>query len=264
MATDLVVKDNRLIEASYSLGVVEQRLMLLAIVGAREVKQGIDAATLLTVTAEDYAKHFNVARQTAYQALQDSVETLFNRRATVEVYNQRTGRMLPMVVRWVTAMNYNETDASITIRFGPEVIPLISRLEEQFTSYELRQISGLSSGYAIRLYELLMQWKVKGKTPVFELEQFRKQLGVEPEQYQLLANFKRRVLELAVSQVNQCTDITVKCHQHKSGRSVVGYSFTFKTKQPPPTTLENRDENTPDMFTGKTNAELKGRRKTTT
>jgi hypothetical protein len=37
----LVVKDNVLIDASYSLDMVEQRLILLAIVEARETGQGI-------------------------------------------------------------------------------------------------------------------------------------------------------------------------------------------------------------------------------
>ena len=36
MKNDLVVKDNALINASYSLGLVEQRLILLAIVIIRE------------------------------------------------------------------------------------------------------------------------------------------------------------------------------------------------------------------------------------
>lgn len=163
----LVVKDNRLIQASYSLGLVEQRLMLLAIVGARETGDGITAESLLTVRAEDYAKHFNVERQAAYMALSDAVETLFNRRATIDIYDKRKDKMRPMVVRWVTAMQYEENEACVTLRFGHEVVPLITKLEEQFTSYELKQIAGLSSAYAIRLYELLMQWKITGKTPIF-------------------------------------------------------------------------------------------------
>jgi len=39
----LVVKDNALIGASYNLDVVEQRLILLAIVEARETGKGINA-----------------------------------------------------------------------------------------------------------------------------------------------------------------------------------------------------------------------------
>ena len=44
---DLVVKDNALINASYNLDLVEQRLILLAIVEARESGKGINAMILL-------------------------------------------------------------------------------------------------------------------------------------------------------------------------------------------------------------------------
>ena len=228
--SNLVVKDNRLIEASYSLGLVEQRLVLLAIIGARETGEGVTPETLLTVRAEDYAKHFGVERQTAYQALQEAVETLFNRRATVDVYDTRRGKMRPMVVRWVTAMQYEEQQACVTLRFGIEVVPLITRLEQNFTSYELQQIAGLKSAYAIRLYELLMQWKAAAKTPVFELQQFRNQLGVGLE-YSRIEAFKRRVLDVAVDQINAHTDITASYEQHKAGRTITGFSFKFKQKK---------------------------------
>jgi hypothetical protein len=68
---DLVVKDNALINASYNLDLVEQRLILLAIVEARGSGRGINANDP-EVHAESYVNQFNVARQTAYQALKDA------------------------------------------------------------------------------------------------------------------------------------------------------------------------------------------------
>ena len=65
----LVVKDNALMNASYNLDLVEQRLILLAIVEARESGKGINANDPLTVHAESYINQFGVARQTTYQAL---------------------------------------------------------------------------------------------------------------------------------------------------------------------------------------------------
>ena len=75
---DLVVKDNALINASYNLDLVEQRLILLAIVEARESGKGINANNSLEVHADSYINQFNVARQTAYQALKDASKELFD------------------------------------------------------------------------------------------------------------------------------------------------------------------------------------------
>lgn len=227
---ELVVKSNALIQASYTLGLVEQRLILMSIVGAREAGDGITAETLLTVRAQDYATLFGVAKHTAYEALADAVETLFNRRATVDVYDKKRDRTRPMAVRWVTAMAYEEGEGLITLRFGHEVVPEITRLEENFTSYELEQVAGLKSAYAVRLYELLIQWRTAGKTPVFEIKQFRNQLGLGVDEYPVMGNFKARVLDAAVKQINDHTDIKATYEQHKSGRTITGFSFKFKQK----------------------------------
>jgi plasmid replication initiation protein len=106
-----------------------------------------------------------------------------------------------------------------------------TRLEEQFTKYELQQVSSLSSAYAIRLYELLIQWRSTGKTPIIELQEFRKKLGVLDNEYLRMAHLKERVLELSIKQINEHTDITVKYEQHKRGRSISGFSFNFKQKK---------------------------------
>ena len=48
--SELIVKDNALINASYNLDLVEQRLILLAIIEARENGQGINANDPLIFT----------------------------------------------------------------------------------------------------------------------------------------------------------------------------------------------------------------------
>jgi plasmid replication initiation protein len=227
---ELVVKSNALIQASYTLGLVEQRLILMAIVGARETGEGITSETLLTVRAQDYAELFGVTKHTAYEALADAVETLFNRRATVAVYDKKRDRTRPMAVRWVTAMAYEEGEGAITLRFGHEVVPELVRLESNFTSYELEQVSELTSAYAVRLYELLIQWRASGKTPIFEISQFRSQLGLSAQEYVVMGNFKQRVLDHALTQINERTDIVASYEQHKTGRNITGFSFKFKQK----------------------------------
>jgi plasmid replication initiation protein len=228
---ELVVKSNALIQASYTLGLVEQRLILMSIVQARETGEGITAESILVIRAQDYASLFNVTKQTAYQALADAVETLFNRRATVDVYDKKRDRTRPMTVRWVTAMAYEENAGLISLRFGHEVVPELMRLEENFTSYELEQVAGLKSAYAVRLYELLIQWRTAGKTPIFEISQFRGQLGLGVDEYLQMSDFKRRVLDMAITQINDHTDIKATYEQHKTGRTITGFSFKFKQKQ---------------------------------
>ena len=250
---ELVVKDNALINASYNLDLVEQRLILLAIVEARESGKGINANDPLTVHAESYVNQFGVHRNTAYQALKDACNDLFARQFSYQKINER-GNIENYRSRWVSEIGYVDNEAVVKLIFAPAIVPLITRLEEHFTKYELQQVSNLSSAYAVRLYELLIAWRSTGSTPVIELSDFRQRIGVLDTEYKRMERFKTSVLELAIKQINEHTDITVKYEQHKRGRSISGFSFTFKQKKKDNPSIE-RDPNTLDLFSKMTDAQ---------
>ena len=227
--SDLIVKDNALMNASYNLALVEQRLILLAILEARETGKGINANDPLTVHASSYINQFNVERHTAYQALKDACKDLFARQFSYQEKRER-GR-INITSRWVSQIGYMDDTATVEIIFAPAVVPLITRLEEQFTQYDIEQISELSSAYAVRLYELLICWRSTGKTPIIDLTEFRKRLGVLDTEYTRTDNLKMRVIELGLKQINEHTDITASYEQHKKGRTITGFSFKFKQKK---------------------------------
>ncbi|KRI47905.1 DNA replication protein [Acinetobacter pittii] len=240
--------------ASYNLDLVEQRLILLAIVEARGSGRGINANDPLEVHAESYINQFNVARQTAYQALKDACKDLFARQFSYQEINKR-GNVENVLSRWVSEIRYIDDEATVKLIFAPAIVPLITRLEEQFTKYELQQISNLSSAYAVRLYELLIAWRSTGQTPVIELTEFRNKIGVLDDEYTRMGNFKDRVLNLAIAQINEHTDITVKYEQHKKGRNISGFSFSFKQKKVVTANANSKSSNTLDLFSKMTDAQ---------
>jgi plasmid replication initiation protein len=93
-----------------------------------------------------------------------------------------------------------------------------------------------------------MQWKSVGKTPIYELNKFRSQLGIGVNEYDRMEAFKRRVLDIAIKQINELSDITVKYEQHKKGRAISGFSFVFKQKKTNQPIADKRDPNTLDLF----------------
>ena len=246
---EIVVKDNALINASYNLDTVEQRLILLAILQARETKTGIDANTRLRIHASDYMDRFNVSKHAAYKALKTAVTNLFGRQFSYLTLDEKTGKSKKVISRWVQNIAYIDDAAILEVTFTMDVVPLITRLEQQFTSYQLKQVTQLTGKYAIRLYELLIAWREVGKTPLFEISDFRSKLGLGVDDYPRIDTFKRRVLESAVKQINEHTDIIVKVEQHKEGRSIYGFSFSFKQKKSEKKPSQTRkDPNTLDLF----------------
>jgi len=227
---------------------------MLAIINARELGQGITADSKLEIHASDYAKLFNVSLDASYKALKEAVNNLFNRQFSYTAEYKRTGKVGVVRSRWVSRIFYVDDLALLEITFAPDVVPLITRLEEHFTKYEAKQVAHLTSKYATRLYEILIAWREVGKTPIFELQQLRKNLGVEDNEYQRMHHFKSRVLETAITQINEHTDIKATYEQHKQGRTITGFSFKFKQKSQPKIEIK-RDPNTPDFFVKMTDAQ---------
>ena len=254
MKNELVVKDNVLINASYNLEVTEQRLIMLAIITARESGQGITADSKLEIHASDYASRFGVSNEGAYWALKNAVLNLFERQFSFKEADKK-GNIGTVKSRWVSRIKYIDTTATLEVTFAPDVVPLITRLEQHFTSYQLKQVTQLKSKYSIRLYELLIAWREVGKVPQIELSDFREKLGIDADEYVRMSDFKVRVLEPSIKQINEHTDILVTYEQHKKGRTITGFSFRFKQKQQAKKIETNRDPDTADLFTKMTDSQ---------
>ena len=73
-----------------------------------------------------------------------------------------------------------------------------------------------------------MQYLSIGKRSI-ELAWLRKTLSIEGE-YTVLADFKKRVIDLSVSQINTHSDIQVSYTQRKTGRVITHLDFTILDK----------------------------------
>ena len=228
--------------------------MLQAIVKARETEKGFYTKTPLSIHASEYEKQFGVTKDAAYKALKDAVLSLFERQFT---FTELQDEKLKVVKsRWVSQIAYVDKSAEIQIIFSPAVASMCSRLERHFTSYDLEQVAKLTSKYAVRLYELVIAWKAAGKTPIFKLQDFREKIGLLDEnEYKDMCTFKKYVLDLAVAQINEHTDIKLDYEQHKKGRTISGFSFKFKQKVKQQKIEQQRDPNTADLFTKMTDAQ---------
>lgn len=229
MQKKLVVKGNGLIEASYRLDLSAQRLVLLAVINARDMGAPITPESYIDVSARDYIDAFNLSRTAGYKTLKAAADALLKGMITLSCINERTGKPGVEKVRWVSACQYYESEAFVRVQFTPAVIPNIGNLESRFSSYLLKNVSKISSSYTIRMYELLAQYKTIGSRDITLID-LRNYLGADDPSYDRLDNFKRKVLDLGVKQINELTDLDVSYVPERSGRSIVGYKFKIQTK----------------------------------
>lgn len=212
-----------------------------------------------TIRAKDYMELYGVDRATAYQALREASERLFDRYFTYDELVDKNLMLYERIKsRWVTKIGYQDSQAYITFFLSDDVLSMVGNLKEQYTYLNLYKLANLTSIYAIRVYEMLMQWRKTKAVPVIELDELRVRLGIADNEYPRMDNFKSRVLDTAIQQINEFTDITASYEQIKDGRKIRGFKFSYKDKVKAPKALPNkteRDPKTVDIFDGFTDLE---------
>jgi plasmid replication initiation protein len=232
--SELVVKSNRLIEASYRLGLNEQRIILYSICRCRDEQKGLFPDLPVTITADAFAKQFpSIGRGNVYQQLKDAMDALYERSVTIHDTDPASGHARVKKTRWVSEAAYVDGAGNIQVIFTPEVIKYITRLEAEFTSYQLEKVGHMTSAHAVRMYELLAQHKDIG-TRTLNLAWLRDALQIEPGEYKLTADFKKWVIDASVDQINKHGDITVSYKSKKTGRAITDFVFKIRDKERKP------------------------------
>lgn len=224
--TALVTKDNRLIEASYRLSMVEHRIIQMAIAWTRQHKTELTSDTWVELQASEYSALYDLDEKISYRQLKAAARDLRDRRLLVEGVHPETGDPVTIEGGWVSYVMYSPKNGTIGLQFSKIIIPYISTLEERFTSYQIKHVSAFSSIYAIRLYELCKQYLKIGKR-TFGLAELKEYLEANVPSYDRIDNFKGKVLDKAAQQINSTSDIIINYEANKTGREVTGYTFTI-------------------------------------
>ena len=217
---ELIVKSNQVIEASYQLSSTEQRIVLAAISKISRTEDITDEE-VYQVTVDDL-KSLGVHEKTAYIDLKDGVNRLYERSINLAINDES------IKMRWVQSIRFLESKSVVGLRFSKEILPFISNLSREFTKYSLSDIAGMNSAYAIRIYELLSQYRSIGKREI-SIDNLRKMLELG-KRYPLFADLKRWVIDTAVDQINEHSPLNVKYEKKKTGRKVSHIQFAFKEK----------------------------------
>lgn len=222
-----IYKANALVEASYRLSLYEQRIILACISQVRR-DEPLTEQQLYTVSAQQISEMAGISVKRAYQHMKIASERLFDRRVTLHEAPNGNGKTKVRLTRWVQEVVYQENLGTVALRFSQPMVPYLSQLTEQFTRYALADVAKMTSAHAMRLYELLAQWRGTGERTV-DIEWFREALQLE-DRYTTLKDLKRRVLLPAIEQVNMHSPIWVEWSQKKSGRKITHFTFKFGDK----------------------------------
>lgn len=138
-------------------------------------------------------------------------------------------------------MDYEE-GKGLLIQFDDEIKPyLLELMGKRYTSYEIKTVFPLTSEYGWRLMELLMSKRgyfQKGKKQIYltlTIEELRFKLNVPDDKYVgRINNFRARVLDVPIAEINEKTIYHVWYDQEKQNHRVTGFTIwmEYKSKAP--------------------------------
>lgn len=212
-----VTQSNKLIEASHTLTLNEKRLVLCA-ASLLDSRRPPPKDGYLTIRADTFAEVFGLDVKHAYEALNEAATRLFKR----DIRRYSEGKVIERM-RWVFHVKYKEGLGCVELGFSPTVLPHLTMLNREFTSYQLKQIGSLSSFYSVRLYELMSQFIKLGEREC-SLEHLRQMLDLG-EKYQNIKDLRKRVLDPALVEINNSTELTIVAEPLRAGRRITGFLF---------------------------------------
>lgn len=115
-------------------------------------------------------------------------------------------------------------------RIEEAISPFLYKLASNYTKLKLKDYFCLSSATYIRLFEILSQYKYRGRVTI-DYSELRKMLNIEEEKYPTFSNFRRRVLDPAKEAIIKHTGLIFSYTTKRAGKGgkADAITFTFNT-----------------------------------
>lgn len=227
-----VVKANELIQKSrFELSLPEQKTIAYIcsmikpapVTGAFQLQYTFSVRDYCKVCGIDYDNGKN------YANIKALLKHLSDRSMWLEEGNSE------ILVRWLSHVKLNKRSGLAEIELDRELVPYLFALSQNFTQYELYNILAMKSAFSVRLYELLKSYSYSGRSreKTFDLLELKKLLAVETvKSYDRFPDFRRKVLDIAMREINEYTDLSISYEPITQGRKVIKVVFHIVQKSP--------------------------------
>lgn len=217
-----VTISNDLVEAHYPTDIrtLEHKILRLVYSFMNPRKDG-EAITDFVIRIDKLKSYLSLSPDTKWNSLFGRLKEVQARvnKFPLEIY--KDGELISTSILPTIALH--EKNKTIRFSIGKELRDYLTNLDKNYTSYRLINIPKLRSGYSIRIYELLFQYKKIGLR-YFEIDDLQKKVG---SKYKLYGDFKRKVLNQAQKDLKKHTDLAFAFAEKKAGRKVIGVEFVI-------------------------------------
>ena len=221
--THSYTQSNELIQSCYKMTLSEKRLLILGVsqLNPKDSYLDLDRANPITikVTVEDWIEVYGDDSRHAYRDMKQAAKLIFKRSI---VLHPRAG--VEKEFHWFDEAEYDDNKSEVTLQFGHSAAMRLVGMDGDFTSVKLLAVNKLRKSSAIKLYEIAKNiYDMKG-IGEWLIEDFRHAMECE-DKYPVMKDFKRRIINPALEEVNLQTDLRVEIEYLKNKRQVARLRF---------------------------------------
>lgn len=222
-----IFQSNHLITAKHSLTLNEQRLYFLAGSCINPINNDSHASETVTITAEMWAGLFGGIKN-AYRDISTAADRLMEQPSIK--FTAGPDANLKQV-QWVSETEYMQGEGAVKLTIPPTMkMHLITDfIDGGFTVTHLLDIAKFRSAYTIRLYQFMKRhYNENTSTGVFwiTVEDLRARLEIGERTYDRFADFKRRIIDPAVKEINKKSEYEASWKPKKKiGRKIITLEF---------------------------------------
>ena len=186
-------------------------------------------ASLVTFTKKEYAELMGLDSDIRTEQLKAYTGGLLSNVVTIDMPDKGYVQY-PLFSEAKCYLNEETGQVTIEVDCNHKLKPAFFDIAKNgYVRYQLKNIISLKSQYSVRLYPKLKDrpfgWTIS-------VEELRKILGATASSYDVFKEFNKHVLQKAVKEINDITDITVTTENIRKGRSVESIRFTVLEKSP--------------------------------
>lgn len=237
----IIRQDNSITNARYDFTACQLDILFCVM---SQIHDDDDSSKVYSIYAKEIEEF--TGRQWQYTQFREATESMGSRAYEIKMEDRYRQYWLFQYVDYILGQG------KIEIQFSEQAILLLKNLKSNFTTYELQSALNMTSKYAKRIYQLCSQWKDIGETKKYEIKDFKSILGLIDgkgnEQFKKISELKSRVLETAVKQINEHSDLKVSYHMEgERGRKRPLKYVKFYIKKHNPTILPIEFQGEPNL-----------------
>lgn len=136
-------------------------------------------------------------------------------------------------VRYIDRAMIQKGTGKVKIRLDDMLGPYLLNLAGNYFQFSYHNILAMKSKYGIQLYKLLKSYYYNFPRIKFSLDDLK--MNLDAARYENFTNFKKKVIEPALKDINTYSDLQVTAEFVKTGRTFTDVIFTMKDLEKPKT-----------------------------